>query len=293
MSGNLPSIHLAARCSRRLSCCLHHSSTTSMSSLRKATKRTNTRPTISAPIANNGAPVPRSAGGKAPLDAPVPRPRPRPPPQAGGKTSDYVKRRYSTRYNIPENFDVTAAPPMPSMPTLNNYEPFRKPAPPIEPPRSRGGAPGGAPRIDVKDLRDPRFQAEAYVNRTLESATEDEIREFEEQLQRLEQRAAADLQQNVYQNRTQFIKISKEAEMLKGQMRALKNLMSELKTNTTVLRSASSRNNEDSPVVNGGSFSSGMSKRDKRSSVADRTALWNSQMQVSMHEHLRAKDCPD
>lgn len=214
-------------------------------------------------------------------DAPAPRPRPRPPPQAGGKTSDYVKRRYSTRYNIPENFDVTAVPAMPSMP--NNYEPFRKPAPPVEIPRPRGGAPGGAPRIDIKDLRDPRFQPEAYVNRTLESATEDEIRDFEDQLQKLEQRAAADLQQNVYQNRTQFIKISKEAETLKDQMRALKNLMSELKTNTTVLRSASSRKNEDSPIVNGGSFSSSssMSKRDKRSSVADRTALWNSQMQVS------------
>lgn len=230
--------------------------------------------------------MPRSTGGRAAADAPAPRPRPRPPPQAGGKTSDYVKRRYSTRYNIPENFDVTAVPAMPAMPALGGYEPFRKAAPAVEPPRSRGGPPSGAPRIDVKDLRDPRFQAEAYVNTTLESATEDEIREFEEQLQRLEQRAAADLQQNVYQNRTQFIKISKEAETLKGQMRALKNLMSDLKTNTTVLRSASSRNNQDSPVVNGGSFSSGMSKRDKRSSVADRTALWNSQMQVS------ADKCP-
>lgn len=212
-----------------------------------------------------------------------PQPRPRPPPQAGGKTSDYVKRRYSTRYNVPEGFDVTAAPPMPAMPALNNYEAFRRPAPAAEPPRTMGGAPGVVPRVDLKDFRDTRFQAEAYVNRTLENATEDEIRDFEEQLQNLEQRAAADLQQNVYQNRTQFIKISKEAETLKSQMRALKNLMSELKTNTTVLRSASSRNTEGSPVVNGGGFSSGMSKRDKRSSVADRTALWNSQMQVSTH----------
>lgn len=169
---------------------------------------------------------------------------------------------------------------MPNMPTLDKYEPYRKQGPAAEPPRSRGAAPGGAPQVNIKELRDPRFIAEAYVNRTLENATEDEIREFEEQLQKLEQRAAADLQQNVYQNRTQFIKISKEAETLKGQMRALKNLMSELKTNTTVLRSASSRNDEDSSGVNGGGFSSGMSKRDKRSSVADRTALWNSQMQV-------------
>lgn len=253
-----------------------------MSSLRKGTKRVNTRPTISAPIAAGGVPVPRSAGGKIAIDdASTPRPRPRPPPQAGGKTSDYVKRRYSTRYNIPDNFDVTAAPPIPSMPTIDKYEPYRASASTAEIPRSRGGAPGGAPTVNVKDLRDPRFKAEDYVNRTLANATEDEQREFEEQLQKLEARAAADLQQNVYQNRTQFIKISKEAETLKAQMRGLKNLMSELKTNTTVLRSVSSHNNDDSNGTSGGSFSSGMSKRDKRSSVADRTALWNTQLQVS------------
>lgn len=179
---------------------------------------------------------------------------------------------------------------MPAMPAIDNYEPFRKPsvALPVDASRSRGGVAtgGGAPTVNLDELRNPRFVAEDYVNRTLANATEDEIREFEEQLQNMEQRAAADLQQNVYQNRTQFIKISKEAETLKGQMRALKNLMSELKTNTTVLRSASSRNDEDTGM-NGGSFSSGLSKRDKRSSVADRSVLWNSQMQVSAIQSSR------
>lgn len=223
------------------------------------------------------------------VQAPVPGARPRPPPQAGGKTSDYVKRRYSTRYNIPDNFDVTAAPPMPSMPpmpTIDKYEPYRKPPPAAGVPMPRGGDAGGAANVNIKDLRDPRFRPEDYVNRTLANATEDDQREFEDQLQKVEARAAADLQQNVYQNRTQFIKISKEAETLKAQMRGLKNLMSELKTNTTVLRSVSSRNGEEANVVNGGgSFSGGMSKRDKRSSVADRTALWNSQLQVGHIQH--------
>ncbi|KKY36018.1 putative exocyst complex component exo84 [Diaporthe ampelina] len=251
-------------------------------SLRKGGKR-NPRPKISAPrqisepIANDGVPVPRSSGGARPMAAEV-TPRPRPPPQAGGKTSDYVKRRYSTRYNIPDNFDVTAAPPMPTMPTLDKYEPYRKPAA-AEPPRSRGGPVGGTQAVDVKSLRDPRLNPDAYVTSALANATEDEIPDFEDQLQKLKGRASNDLQQNVYQNRTQFIKISKEAEKLKEEMRNLKNLMSELKTNTTVLRSASSRN-EESPGTNGDSFSAGMSKRDKRSSVVDRAALWNSQMQA-------------
>lgn len=117
-----------------------------------------------------------------------------------------------------------------------------------------------------------------YVSNILSDATEDEIRDYEDALRKLKDRAATDLQQNVYQNRTQFIKISKEAEKLKGEMRALKNLMSELKTNTTALRSVS-KNSADATGL-GGEFPVGLSKRDKRSSVADRTALWNSQMQA-------------
>lgn len=95
----------------------------------------------------------------------------------------------------------------------------------------------------------------------------------------MQYRTSTDLQQNIYQNRSQFIKISKEAEKLKGEMRALRNLMSELKTNTTALRTASSQG----PSVPNGfdtGFPSTLSKRDKRSSVADRTAMWNSQLQV-------------
>jgi len=115
------------------------------------------------------------------------------------------------------------------------------------------------------------------VSEILSDATEDQIREYEASLRKLKRRASADLQQNVYQNRTQFIKISKEAEKLKGEMRTLQNLMAELKTNTTALRSSSS-GAEASGLS--GEFSTGLSKRDKRSSVADRTALWSSQMQA-------------
>ena len=80
-------------------------------------------------------------------------------------------------------------------------------------------------------------------------------------------KTSTDLQQNVYQNRTQFIKISKEAEKLKGEMRVLRNLMSELKSNVSALRSASAAPDQQT------------SKRDKRSSIADRTQIWNSHLQ--------------
>lgn len=132
--------------------------------------------------------------------------------------------------------------------------------------------------IDIKALRDPNLVPDQYVAGVLSDATEDQIREYEESLRKLKSRAQSDLQQNVMQNRTQFIKISKEAEKLKTEMRALKNLMSELKMNTTALRQASIKN--DQPATFSGELSTGLSKRDKRSSVADRSALWNSQMQA-------------
>lgn len=111
----------------------------------------------------------------------------------------------------------------------------------------------------------------------MNDATEQEINEYQKSLKNLRARATADLQKNVYQNRTQFIKISKEAEKLKGEMRALKNLMSDLKINTTALRAAS-LHASNSPEFEG--IPSNSSKKDRRSSVADLTVIWNSQLQA-------------
>lgn len=178
-----------------------------------------------------------------------------------------MKRRYSTRFN--QDFDPSAPPAVPSIPSLDKYETHGRP------PGSRGG---GRDKIgvNIKALRDPQLLPDQFVASTLGDATDEQIREFEEALRGLKTRANGDLQQNLLQNRTQFIKISKEAEKLKGEMRALRNLMAELKTNTTALRSASNKGEQPIDLGN----STGLSKRDKRSSVADRSALWNSQMQA-------------
>ncbi|KAK4223770.1 putative exocyst complex component EXO84 [Podospora fimiseda] len=247
-------------------------------SLRSGGKRKNRAPIkISGPILQDDASSQRS-GGRSIAEATLPRPRP--PPQSSGKTSDLVKRRYSTRFNnIPADFDPTAN-PMPALP--NNLDQYvQAQAQERRAPPSRGGESarkvGATPEIDIRALRDPNLVAEQYVAEILSEATEDEIREYEMALRGLKSRAATDLQQNVYQNRTQFIKISKEAEKLKGEMRSLKNLMSELKANTTSLRSSS---NTTENVQFNNDIPSGLSKRDKRSSVADRTALWSSQMQA-------------
>jgi hypothetical protein len=191
------------------------------------------------------------------------------------QTSDLVKQRYSTRFNnVPSDFDVTA-PPVPNVPSLpTQYAPADD--------RGRGPSPGRGPglALDPRVLRDPNLNPEQYVAGLLSDASEQDIEEFQASLRKMKTRTSTDLQQNVYQNRAQFIKISKEAEKLKGEMRALRNLMSELKTNTTALRAASSQGPSNSSTDFDQGFSPALSKRDKRSSVADRTALWNSQLQV-------------
>ncbi|PHH78638.1 hypothetical protein CDD83_3950 [Cordyceps sp. RAO-2017] len=236
-------------------------------SLRSGPKRKGRRPTISAPkqistpIAQDGA-VKGGAGG--PMES-GPRPRLRPAPMAGGKTSNLVKQRYSTRFNnLPANFEVPP-PPVPALPAAERRAP---------PPRA-----GAAPVVDIKALRDPNLAPDQFVSAVLADATEDQIHEFEESLRKIKARATTDLHQNLMQNRTQFIKISKEADKLKGEMRALRNLMADLKTNTAALRAASVKSDEAAGLA-GRAAAAGSSKRDKRSSVADRSALWNSQMQA-------------
>lgn len=87
-------------------------------------------------------------------------------------------------------------------------------------------------------------------------------------------RTSTDLQQNVYQNRTQFIKISKEAEKLKDEMRTLRTLMAEL---TTALGQTSVGNtpNPMSPMED--SFPK---RNANRSSVANLESMWSVQLQT-------------
>ncbi len=181
-----------------------------------------------------------------------------------------VKRRYSTRFNnLPPGFDPSLQPPVPSLPAFGGKQP------------ATGGSKinGPGPQLDLAALRDPSLRADQYVAGVLANASEQEIDDYQGALKKIRNRTSTDLQQNVYQNRTQFIKISKEAEKLKGEMRALRNLMSELKSNTSALRSASSSEPTETTEFSDG-FLTPMSKRDKRSSVLDRTALWNSQLQA-------------
>lgn len=83
----------------------------------------------------------------------------------------------------------------------------------------------------------------------------------------------------MYRNRTQFIKISKEAEKLKGEMRTLRGLMSEL---TSALGQASVGSTLPASGGRSPSQDDGATRARKmanRSSVANLEAMWSAQLQ--------------
>lgn len=102
------------------------------------------------------------------------------------------------------------------------------------------------------------------------NASEQDIKEYQTELNTIRNRTSTDLQHNVYQNRNQFIKISQEAEKLKAEMRALRSLMSDLTTTlgqtSNVLGIDSDRNAAARKFAN-------------RSSVANLEALWTTHLQ--------------
>ncbi|KAK5275380.1 exocyst complex component exo84, partial [Exophiala xenobiotica] len=187
-------------------------------------------------------------------------------------TSDLVKRRYSTRYNQLPDFSNIGAPPVPTLPSALKR-------------RSGGGSPrrpgtGSSSRpllVDSDTLSDPNLQPEPYVTDLLSNASESDIQEYQTNLQRLKNRNSTELQQSVYQNRTSFIKISKEAEKLKAEMAILQSLMSEL-TSTIGQGSTGSSNNTLSPEL--GHSSSQARRNANRTSVANLEQMWNVQLQA-------------
>ncbi|KAJ6133784.1 hypothetical protein N7523_000106 [Penicillium sp. IBT 18751x] len=237
--------------------------------LRSKTRRQ--RPQISAPKPISG-PLPANTRSPDPDQPPIPASRDRAP--QSDATSDLVKRRYSTRFNAAPDFDL-GAPPVPALPaaTPGGYGGLDVPVPASKQVSSAGGA-APAPVVDLNALRDPSLPVERYVANLLANASEEEIQNYQDKLRKVKNRTSTDLQQNVYQNRTQFIKISREAEKLKDEMRTLRTLMSEL-TNALGQTSVGNTPNPMSPTDDH------LPKRSvNRSSVANLESMWSVQLQT-------------
>ncbi len=235
-------------------------------------KKRKDRPTISAPKNATGPGIGSGKVGLPSQNKPgnslaVPKDR-----NAPTETSDLVKRRYSTRYNQLPDFSNIGTPAVPALPGAGTLKR-----------RSGGGSPrrpgtGDRARpllVDNDALKDPAMQHERYVTDLLASASEQDIQEYQNGLQKLRNRNSQELQQNVYQNRTQFIKISKEAEKLKSEMSILQNLMSEL--TTTLGTGDTNGTSSPLPELNGPTLSR---RNTNRSSVANLEHMWNIQLQA-------------
>ncbi|KAF2720615.1 hypothetical protein K431DRAFT_285715 [Polychaeton citri CBS 116435] len=242
---------------------------------------------------NNASRSPSQASGA------TPRPRP-----TRDNTADLVKRRYSTRFTgagLPQ--DGGLLPPVPSLPPMpGQYSDFggSNRAPSASPSRSVGrspdrgrGAPGGPLKIDLSALQNPNLNPDQYVATALADASESDITAFQSDLQNVKAGASTDLQHNVYQNRTQFIKISKEADRLKSEMHTLRTLMGELTGALGHATSAGSGANnllDTTDLASSGNDGRGGGagqlltvadrKRANRSSVANLEALWSTQLQT-------------
>lgn len=110
------------------------------------------------------------------------------------------------------------------------------------------------------------------VATVLANSTDEEIKDYQRRLKDIRNRTSSDLQKNVFVNRTQFIIISKEIDKLKGEMRVLRTLLTELHNTTDSLRTESSFSSTASDVQ--------ARKNANRSSVADLTALHMSHLQA-------------
>ncbi|SMQ54101.1 unnamed protein product [Zymoseptoria tritici ST99CH_1A5] len=201
------------------------------------------------------------------------------PKLGGDNTSDLVKRRYSTRFTggLPQDGVPPPIPAMPSLPAQYVGRPGTSSAPRPPPSRDGGRSPErrGKLKVDLRALKDPNLQAEKYVQSILADASEADIIAYQRDLQSLKAHTDADLQHNVYQNRTQFIKISKEADKLKSEMRTLRTMMGEL---TSALGHATSAGGAD--LSSASSLSLADRKRANRSSVANLEAMWTTHLQT-------------
>ena len=125
----------------------------SIATLRK--KRT-VRPKISGPLpaglpSQGSQRVPERKPSSSRLNAPRPR------PQQGDKTSDLVKRRYSTRYTQLQSDFGAGAPPVPSVPKVPTQYGNRAAS---SERRAVGSSDGPRIKVDPDALQDPSLKPE-------------------------------------------------------------------------------------------------------------------------------------
>ncbi|KAL9005901.1 MAG: hypothetical protein Q9188_001363 [Gyalolechia gomerana] len=233
-------------------------------------KKSSRRPPISAPkqLSSQSTTAPSISEGPPLVNGLSEQPRNASrerPERPGGTTADLVKRRYSTRFaQLPDSHNADA-PPMPNGHIGGQNPKLNFPA----------SSQTQSINVDIAALKNPSLDPEQYSSTVLADASDQQLRDYQTNLRKLKNRASTDLQQNVYQNRTQFIKISKEAEKLNDEMRILRGLMSEVSSTVNNLMAKASIPETRLAVDDAVTRSR---KQANRSSVANLEAMWNTQL---------------
>lgn len=126
--------------------------------------------------------------------------------------------------------------------------------------------------IDPTVFEDPNLNPEDYIKEHLADADKRGIDLHQFKLQKLLAGFQSQVQLQVYQNRTQFIRVSKEADALKTEMASLRSCMAQIS-------SALSQAVQLNPPTDSQSLSVDR-KRSNRSSVANLEAIWSTQLQT-------------
>lgn len=153
------------------------------------------------------------------------------------KVQDKIKRRLSQRIGLPSN-PRQARPPLPKgaagiapnarLQVPRGSDAALEGADSVAASRERV-APAVRPVYDPAVFNDPRFDADDYVRRMLQTASATELDDFFQTLQDARSTNSTAMQRDTFSNHREFITISKEVGTLDGDMASIRDMLGELR----------------------------------------------------------------
>ncbi|KAI0726836.1 hypothetical protein C8Q72DRAFT_843279 [Fomitopsis betulina] len=190
----------------------------------------------------------------------------------GTRVDEKMKRRMSARFADISSPTDALVPDVPSLPIG-----IGSATSPSEFSQKGSAAPTIASREDpwVADLRlldVDEFDSDTYLKTKMANSTEAELKTLRSSLREQQDGVRKDLQQDVFQNYTEFVQISKEVSVIENEMLEFKDCLSEWKNMPSLLHVEESA-------------SAAERRRNVRSSIADLRVLYANQMQT-LHQQI-------
>ncbi|EPS97806.1 hypothetical protein FOMPIDRAFT_1037724 [Fomitopsis schrenkii] len=188
----------------------------------------------------------------------------------GTRVDEKMKRRMSARFAEISSPTDALVPDVPSLPigsatSQSNFSQKGSAAPTITPREDPWVA-------DLRLLDVDEFDSDTYLKTKMANSTEAELKTLRSSLREQQDGVRKDLQQDVFQNYTEFVQISKEVSVIENEMLEFKECLSEWKNMPSLLHVEESA-------------SAAERRRNVRSSIADLRVLYANQMQT-LHQQI-------